>query len=153
VSPVALTGDSPAGLWDDMVAQIEAEGFTVERGVCTNPRANGATNFRTHTVTVRDDLEPAQATRTLIHERAHIALGHGDELRATGCRGRIEVEAESVAFMVSTEAGMAAASYSLAYVAGWADEDLNVIAGTAERVITAARAITDALSARNGVGT
>lgn len=146
VAPVALTGDSPAGLWDAVRAQIEADGFTVRRGVCANPAANGETSFTAHTVTVREDLEPAQATRTLVHEWAHIELGHGDELRAGGCRGRIEVEAESVAFMVCTEAGMPAGSYSLPYVAEWADGDSKIIADTAGRVITAARAITDALS-------
>ena len=152
VRPVALTGDSPAGLWDAVRAQIEADGFTVKRGVCANPGANGETSFTAHTVTVREDLEPAQATRTLIHERAHIALGHGDELRLGGCRGRIEVEAESVSFMVSSEAGMPAGSYSLPYVAGWADGDSKMIAATAERVITAARTITDALSADDEAG-
>jgi hypothetical protein len=107
---------------------------------------NGETNYSTHTVTVRDDLQPAQATRTLVHERAHIALGHGSELRAIGCRGWIEVEAESAAYVVCTEASMAAASYSLPYVAGWADGDTKMIAQTAERVVTAAREITEAMS-------
>jgi antirestriction protein ArdC len=106
VAPVALIGESPAGLWDAIVAQIEAEGFTACRGVCANSGANGETSWSTPTVTVRDDLEPAQACRTLVHERAHIVLRHGDELRSSGCRGRVEVEAESVAFMVSTEASM-----------------------------------------------
>ena len=52
-----------------------------------------------------------------------------------------------MAFMVCTEAGMPAASYSLPYVAGWADGDSKMIAATAERVITAARAIMDELAA------
>ena len=149
VAPVALNGDAPAGLWDAVVAQIEAEGFTVRRGVCANPGANGETNYSTHTVTVRDDLEPAQACRTLVHERAHIALRHGDELRTVGCRGRIEVEAESVAFMVCTEVGMSPEAYSLAYVAQWANGDPKVIADTAERVIGAARGTTEALTAES----
>jgi hypothetical protein len=94
-----------AELWDLVAAQIEAEGFTVRRGDRIRPGANGETNYTARSVTVRDDLEPAQATRTLVHERAHMELDHGAELRTTGCRGRIE-------------AGMAPGSYSLPYVAG-----------------------------------
>ena len=146
IAPVALTGDAPDGLWDAIVAQIEGDGFTVRRNVCADPGANGGTSWSTHTVTVRGDLDPAQACRTLVHERAHIALRHGEDLGAVGCRGRIEVEAESVAFMVSSEVGLTAASYSLPYVAHWANGDSTVIADTAERVITAARMITDALA-------
>jgi len=53
--------------------------------------ANGQTDFVTRTVRVRDDVH------------------------ATGCRGRAEVEAESVAFLVLSTAGV----YSFAYVARW----------------------------------
>lgn len=108
------------------------------------PGANGETNYTAHTVTVREDLEPAQAVRTLVHERAHIALRHGDELRTTGCRGRIEVEA--TAYVVCTEMGMEASTYSLPDVAGWANGDTDLVTATAERVISAAREITDALN-------
>jgi hypothetical protein len=107
---------------------------------------NGETNDSTHTGTARDDLQPAQATRALVHERAHIAPGHGPELRATGGRGRIEVEAEPAAHVVGTEASTAAASYSLPHVAGWAGGDTKMNAQTTERVVTAAREITEAMS-------
>jgi hypothetical protein len=136
----------PAELWDLVVAQIEAEGFTARRAECANPGANGETNHSTHTGTVRDDPQPAQATRALVHERAHIAPGHRPELRTTRCRGRIEVEAEPAPYVACTEASTAAASDSLPYVAGWADGDTKMIAQTTEPVVTAAREITEAMS-------
>ncbi len=86
--------------------------------------------------------------KTLVHERAHIALGHDAELRASGCRGRVEVEAESVAFMVCAEPGMDTKSYSLPYVARCSEGDTKVITQTAERVVSAARAISEAIEAR-----
>jgi hypothetical protein len=42
------------------------------------PRANGPTDPASRTVIVRDDLSPAQACKTLVHEHAHIVLGHVD---------------------------------------------------------------------------
>jgi hypothetical protein len=125
----------------------QVRGFSIRRGPCTRPSANGETDFETRIVTVREDLEPPQAARTPAHERAHIALCHLDRLHAGECRGRIEVEAESVAFMVCTEAGMDAACYSVPYVAGWANGDPKVITDSAVRVIGAARDIAATLRA------
>jgi hypothetical protein len=42
----------------------------------------------TKTVTVRADLPPAQACKTLAHELAHLRLGHVTGLpSSSGCRG------------------------------------------------------------------
>ncbi|MCA1702149.1 MAG: hypothetical protein LC808_02310 [Actinobacteria bacterium] len=46
-------------------------------------------------------------------ELAHVLLHDGSEY-ATGCRGRAEVEAESVAFVVLSTAGVDAGTYSFA---------------------------------------
>lgn len=93
--PVLLEGEAPAGLWDLLAAQVAAEGFTLTRGEIPSG-ANGTTNFATRTVTVADHLAPAQAVKTLAHETAHALMHTGTEY-AMGCRGRAEVEAESVA--------------------------------------------------------
>ena len=49
--------------------------------------------------------------------------------------------------MVMCAAGIDAASYTLPYVAGWADGNTKLTTQTAERVITAARVIVEALTA------
>lgn len=64
-------------------------------------------------------------------------LDHG----TSSCRGRAEVEAESVAFLVCASAGMQTSSYSFPYVTVWAGGDSEVVRATAARVITTARAI------------
>lgn len=69
---------------------------------------------------VRQDLDELQRVKTLAHERAHIALGHLGSL-CTDALSRIEVEAESVAYLVMGTAGIDTASYSFPYVAGWAE--------------------------------
>ena len=142
VSATMLTGAAPADLWDGLARQIKAAGFDLERGDC-GP-ANGQTDFSVKTVRVRDDLAEAQACKTLCHELAHVLLHCGTEY-AMGCRGRAEVEAESVAYLVCQSAGMVTDSYSLPYVASWAGGDVRKVQETAGRVITTARAILEAL--------
>jgi hypothetical protein len=57
------------------------------------------------------------------------------------CRGRCEVEAESVAYLVCAELGIDAVDYSLPYVARWANGDIELVRKTAERVVTVACSI------------
>ena len=60
-------------LWEAVADQIDAAGFTLERGPLDGPDgAKGVTNFIERTVTVRDDLAPAQALKTEIHELGHV---------------------------------------------------------------------------------
>ncbi len=94
VAPVLLEDDAPVALWHLLAGQLEAAGFSLIRGDCRP--ANGTTDYLARTVVVRDDLAPAQATKTLAHELAHTLLHDGSEHRA--CRGVIETEAESVAY-------------------------------------------------------
>lgn len=108
--PELLQGDAPAGLWDDLAAQIAAQGYTVERGDCGRG-ANGCTSFADRVVRVRADIDGAAAAKTACHELAHVLLHDGSEY-ASGCRGRAEVEAESVAYLVCDSAGLRSDTYS-----------------------------------------
>lgn len=134
VRPELLAGSAPADLWDRLARQVKAAEFDLERGDCEG--ANGRTNYLTKTVRVRDDVDDAQAVKTLAHELAHVLLHEG-----APCRGVAEVEAESVAYLTCQAAGLSTDGYSLPYVASWADGDGKVVQQTAERVITTARAI------------
>ena len=60
---------------------------------------------------------------------------------AAGCRGRAEIEAESVAYIVCHAAGLTTAAYSFGYVAHWSGGDPATVKDTAERVVTTARTI------------
>lgn len=142
--PTLLAGDAPAALWDALAAQLAAAGFVLERGSCHG--ANGVTDFAARAVRVRADVAPAQAAKTLAHELAHVVLHDGTEY-ARGCRGRAEVEAESVAYLVCSSAGLDAGDYSFPYVASWSGGDPDAVRATAERAVCAARRILDALPA------
>jgi len=149
VAPALLTGQAPAGLWDALEGQVLGHGYTVHRG--DTGRANGWTDPTSRTVRVSGDVDDAQAVKTLIHELAHIEAGHvGDLPTYATCRGRCEVEAESVAYVVATAQGMYASGYSFAYVAGWAGGDLSVVRQAGETVTKTARRILARLDAAAG---
>jgi antirestriction protein ArdC len=135
VSPSLLEGEAPAGLWDDLAAQVAALGFTLERGDCGS--ANGWCSFESTTIRVRDDVDEAQATKTLAHELAHAMLHAASDLS----RAVKEVEAESVAFVVCQALGLGTSGYTLPYVGSWSGGDLELVHRTADRVISTASAI------------
>jgi hypothetical protein len=145
VRPTLLEGDDPAGLWDLLKEQVEGAGYTLERGDCAG--ANGRTDPSARTVRVRDDVSGVQAAKTLTHELAHIVLRHcDDKFGYVACRGRCEVEAESVAFLVCQAAGVPTDGYSFPYLAGWSGGNADVVRATADRVLSASRAILAALT-------
>jgi hypothetical protein len=141
VDATLLTGDAPAGLWDAISEQVVTLGYSLDRENCSP--ANGVTRFTTRQVSIRPDLDPAQAVKTLTHELGHILCGHGDERDLD--RDRAEVEAESVAHIVCTAAGLTTTSYSYPYVAHWSGGNLDLVRATADQVIKVARQILDGL--------
>ena len=117
-------------------------GFDVRRGGDLGG-PNGYTDFGRRLVMVRDDVDDAQAVKTLAHEAGHVIL-HPDR-QGRDCRGIIEVEAESVAYMVTSAHGLDSSQYTFNYVAGWAlnavtdQRDLaEILRSTGQRVIGAA---------------
>jgi hypothetical protein len=142
-SPIELSGDAPAGLWDGIAALITARGYTVERADCGS--AYGETIWSERRVLVRPDVDPAQAAKTLTHELAHILCDH-ELRRADTLRQVREVEAESVACIVTAVCGLDTLAYSVPYVAGWVD-DRDTARASAHRVLTLADAILGQLDA------
>ncbi len=145
-TPKLLEGVGPAGLWAAVQEQIEAEGYTVERGDCG--RANGLTDPFAKKVIVRPDVDEAQACKTLIHELAHVLLHcEGENVTSFSCRSVKEVEAESVAYLVADQVGLDSGAYTFPYVASWAGGDVQVVKDTATRVVRAAQGIVGKLEA------
>ena len=141
VRTALLKGDLPAH-WGKVTELITSAGFTLE--VADTDRlgeANGITDWRDRQVVVRATLPGAQRFKTAVHELAHIQLHEPTSGDRPNCRGIVEVEAESVAYMVCAALGVDSAGYSLPYVASWSGGDLEKVAGTAERVIRCARQV------------
>ena len=146
VRPELLAGHAPEGLWDCLAAQVADAGFVLRRGECGG--ANGRTDYLARVVTVRHDVDDAQAVKTLAHELAHVWLH--DPGDGTHHRGLAEVEAESVAYVVCAAAGLPSEDYSLPYVAGWAAGDPATVRRTAERVVVTARRALEAFGICDG---
>ncbi len=144
--PKLLEGQAPAGLGEAVMRLIESRGFTVatvaDAGLIGG--ANGLTAWRERTVTVRADMDDAAMVKTLTHEAGHVLLHNPDDgSTPPGMpRAQMEVEAESVAFVVAHAHGMDAGEYSFPYVASWAGpEPDEVVAKTATRVARVAKQI------------
>ena len=147
---VRLTGDDPTGIYTRMHEHLTGLGWSI-----TRERIPGGTNGYTTTdgtcrIVVDADLTPAQAAKTLLHEAAHVALHVGT--LATGedeqHRGLAECEAESVAYVLASMAGLETTGYSVGYIATWTHGNTDLIRATAANVLAAvgqlATAITDA---------
>jgi DNA primase len=155
--PVLLAGQAPDGLWDALAAEVGARGYRLLRGPVDRLHgANGLTKIVQREVWVRDDVENAQAVKTLTHELAHLMLHidlHTDPHLSTGCDGIREVEAESVAHLVMAAHGVDTAPYSFPYVAAWAypvaaaehQALTEIITRAGTRVIQTAHEILDAI--------
>ena len=148
--PQQLSGTAPAGLINGLIDYARDRGFTVERVGSAKDLdgADGRTNFTERIVAVRTDMDEAAAATTLLHEIGHVLLHDPsrDGARVVH-RGIGEVEAESVAYIVSAAHGLDTSTDSLPYVAGWLGTTGNAqtVAATASRVVRAAHHVLSAL--------
>jgi hypothetical protein len=158
--PELLGGEAPEGLWDGLADQIVARGF--ELRLVSNARsiggANGLTDYLSHEVSVRMDMDDAAQVKTLAHELGHVLLHAPPENKlslelaadATLHRSVAEVEAESVALMVGAAHGLDTSSYTVPYVSTWAANvpgktAVEVLQSTAERIRNTALGVLEKL--------
>ena len=90
-------------------------------------------------------MSESQTIKTLIHEIAHAKLHNKDGLKNRNNKftNFFEVEAESVAFIVSNHLGIDTSEYSFGYIAGWSESkelkelmaSLELIQGTSSELI------------------
>ncbi|MET8358837.1 ArdC-like ssDNA-binding domain-containing protein [Micromonospora sp. NPDC005171] len=146
--PQLLVGDDPTGVYDDLVTLITDEGYDYQLVAPHTGHLNGANGVTvrgpdTRIVQVREDVDPAQRTKTTLHELAHIRCGHLDATAPGGTlhRGRTETEAESVTHIVLRALGMDSAAFSDAYVFGWANGDMDLVKECAATVLRVARQV------------
>jgi DNA primase catalytic core len=145
-SPILLEGDLPAR-WELIARLIADAGYSLdfEADAARLGSANGVTNMTDRHVAVKEGLSGAQRFKTGVHELAHIRLHQPDSDGSPDCRGIIEVEAESVAYMVCASVGIDSTDYSLPYVASWSGGDIEKVTATANRVIGCAHEIVERL--------
>lgn len=149
VRPCGLVGDD-RGVADRCRAWLERDGWHVSHGMVPDA-AYGVTRPIDHAITIRAGLEARQEAKTMVHEAAHAILhadGRGQDLD----RHAMEMEAESVAYIVMRWHGFDTSRYSIPYISGWAGHDTDGLERAARDVHHAAGLLIDATNP-NGEGT
>jgi antirestriction protein ArdC len=146
-----LQGDAPAELHAQLVELITGQGFTYTDAP-TGDASNGWTNFGDRRVNVDTGLSPAMRTKTTAHELAHVLLHDPADPDRPASRELVEVEAESVAYVVCHALGIDSGGYSLGYVAGWSGGDPDKVRAVAARVQRTASKILDTIDATHKIG-
>ena len=99
-------------------APIKIEAFTAP--------AKGCYNSLTNEITIQPDMSEVQTIKTMIHEIAHSIVHSNENLNQLKQNENIEfsknekeVQAESIAYIVSSHLGIDTSDYSFPYVATW----------------------------------
>lgn len=123
--------------------------ITVETFAAGN-EAKGYYSPSTHSIHVRDDISEVQSVKTVLHELAHSVLHNKDAEDVTEkSRMTMEIEAESVAFIVSDHFGIDTSDYSFAYLASWSsDADLPELHQSLDTIQKTANDLIQKISAR-----
>ncbi|MCY0870739.1 ArdC family protein [Alicyclobacillus sp. SP_1] len=87
--------------------------------------ANGCFHGVQQSISLLQSLEEQHKAKTLIHEWAHGLLHAAPDSERVEASEIQELEAESVAFVVSDALGLDTSSYSFGYIAHWAGKDTN----------------------------
>ena len=145
-------GDTvPDGMVEELTTFVESKGFSISRGETGD--AGGWTDFTTRSVVISAKATDAEAARTLAHEAAHIALDHGSRasayhMRPGGERPSMEVEAESVAYVLGRQYGMdTIGAKSFEYIDSWAQGDAEKVKATANAVVAGVKTVLDGIKA------
>lgn len=103
---------------------------------------NGYYHLEENRIALRPAISINQCMKTLIHEKAHSLLHRKDGSHYT--RNEAEVQAESIAFVVSEIIGLDTSDYSFGYVASWSSgkelkelqQSLSLIEKTSREILT-----------------
>jgi antirestriction protein ArdC len=143
-----LQGDDPTGSYDLLRTVAHGLGYTVEETELPGT-TNGDCNFTERRIRVEVRNDGRQQVKTLAHELGHAILHQPGEGRPDS-RPLLELEAESVAYVVCHNLGIDTSDYSFGYVATWAggsDEARDAIKASGSRIQKAADQILTAIEA------
>ena len=132
---------SDEGLFDRL------QQFSQERGVpvvfSAGGRANGCCRFedeRAVEIEIADRLSALHRAKTLCHEIAHSLMHSALEYRQHNPTSQLELEAESVAYVVLQACGLDTQDYSFGYIVSWTrtEDTLTQLKESIERIRTTA---------------
>lgn len=140
---------------DDMKGMIGKLGYSYdEREISSKPldinkSTLGYTRPSDKSVVIDSRLSKANKAAVIAHELAHIQMGHIDKTdEYKQHRGRMETEAEGLAYMMMRRMGLDAEeskTFSPGYIAGWAKGDKEIIKSALNKVTSRFGKITQEL--------
>ena len=98
-----------------------------------------------NSITIKEGMSESQTIKTMVHEISHAKLHNPDMMKENKgkSKGTIEMEAESIAYIVCQHFGIDTSDYSFGYIAGWSEgketaelkESMNTIRETSSEMI------------------
>ena len=118
------------------VAKIPVEFENIKNG------SKGYYHLGENRIAIKEGMSEEQTIKTIIHETAHSRLHSLDKQKDTPEREAQEIEAESIAFVVSKHFGIDTDDYSFGYVATWSeDKDLKQLEASLKTIQKEANSI------------
>ncbi|MGO9584468.1 MAG: ArdC-like ssDNA-binding domain-containing protein [Acidimicrobiales bacterium] len=148
-----LTGDQPGDVYGNLLTVAQGIGFSVEHTELDS-EINGDCNHLTKCIRIEARNDQCQQLKTLAHELGHAILHEPGEGRPES-RTLLELEAESVAYVVCQNLGIESSDYSFGYVASWvggSTEARDAIKASGSRIQRAADQILTAIEAVQDLG-
>lgn len=100
-------------------------------------------------IAIQEGMSQAQTLKTAVHELAHSVMHDVEPSRERASlpdRGTREVQAESVAYVVSSWLGLDTSDYSFGYIASWSDErDVSELRTSLDEIRSASHGIIDTI--------
>ncbi|MHB8263476.1 MAG: ArdC-like ssDNA-binding domain-containing protein [Acidimicrobiales bacterium] len=118
-----ISGADVTGCFAKLAAMVRSIGFGVEETSLPGG-INGDCTYDLRLIRIEASNSPAQKVKTLAHELAHALLHEKEQNRQMA-----ELEAESTAYVVCQVLGVDSSDYSFGYVATWAGNGDQAIAG------------------------
>lgn len=143
----SLSEEPLPGFREDLEKSIAAAGFSIEFEEMSGSQRGYSTRDGGNRIVLRKGMTPGTEAKVLAHELAHVKAGHLDHLDEyhqghNGKRGQMEVEAESIAYILCRSNGMeTVGEITGTYVAGWAGGNVDVVRAAGETVSKTAKLI------------
>ena len=107
--------------------------------------ANGYFSPKEERIVIDSSLSELQTVKTMIHEIAHATLKHGTK-ESVSNRSTNEVQAESIAYLVTGMIGLDTSDYSFGYISSWSsDKEISELKDSLEVITDTSNSIFEGL--------
>ncbi len=141
--PKALTGNH----LKDLLAAMIQSAVPVPVSFVAMKEAYGVWSPTEQRIQIKEDADPNQQLKTLIHEWSHSLGVQTPEQAKDRHVGTEEITAETTAYILSKSVGLDTTEYSQGYVGSWSQGDPKKVLAVQSAVAERVHAISDALQA------